>query len=311
MTGRVLILAGEDDLNGSAVAAAIERAGGEAIVRLTAGFPARLQLSYDPIRGEVTIGGARPLSTVGLTSVWWRRPGPFRLDDDVTDPRVRRFCLTESEEFFRGAFEALPVPIVNPSSAEQAARKPGQLALAHQVGWRIPATLISNDPDAVRGFWRAHDGRCIYKPITAPTFTMAETRALTEVELADLTALRHAPIIVQEHVPLAVDVRVAVIGAQVFATEVATERAEAAIDWRLDLAARWRPHELPAGIRDRSLAIVRALGLDYGFLDVRVRPDGEYVFFKVNPSGQFLFMELDGGQPVTDALAALLLAPGR
>jgi len=52
---------------------------------------------------------------------------------------------------------------------------------------------------------------------------------------------------------------------------------------------------------------MRRLGLEYGAIDMRVTPDGEYVFLKVNPAGQFLYVENSAGLPIADAMADHLL----
>jgi hypothetical protein len=48
---------------------------------------------------------------------------------------------------------------------------------------------------------------------------------------------------------------------------------------------------------------MRGLGLEYGAIDLRLTPDGEYVFLEVNPAGQFLFVEHACGLPVSRVLA--------
>jgi hypothetical protein len=305
---RVLILSPPDDVHAAAVATAVERLGGEAVCWGAAEFPAKGYVAFDPSTGGIDVRTDEgTISTGPLHSVWWRRPGPLTVGAEVTDRRVRRFCLAETESFFRGVFDALPIPVINRPSADDAARKPRQLEVAQRLGLRIPETVFTNDPRRVVEFWRRHEGKCVYKPLTAPAFRMAETRVLEEEQLDRLDALTHAPIIVQEHVPRGVDVRVTVIGDEAFAAEVTTVRPEADIDWRLDLTASWRAHELPSGIIDGLGALLRALRLEYGCVDLRRRPDGEYVFFEVNPAGQFLFVEIDAGLPVTGAMAALLL----
>ncbi len=50
-----------------------------------------------------------------------------------------------------------------------------------------------------------------------------------------------------------------------------------------------------------------ALNLVYGAIDMRLTPDGEYVFLEVNPAGQWLFIEERTGQPITATLANHLL----
>jgi hypothetical protein len=52
---------------------------------------------------------------------------------------------------------------------------------------------------------------------------------------------------------------------------------------------------------------MRRLGLVYGAIDLRLTPEGRYVFLEINPSGQFLYVEHATGQPITAALAKALI----
>lgn len=305
MKRTVLIVAGDDDLHAQAVAAAIERKGGRSVFWGAADFPSRGRVAFDPAKGELEVEGV--LGATEAHSVWWRRPGPIKVAPEVCDARVRQYCFTESLYFLRAVFDALPIPVINHPWKEEAARKPRQLAVAAKLGLTIPHTWIGTDPAGVKAFWDQHHGRCVYKPLTPPSFRMAETRALTAEHLADLHALRHAPILIQEHVPLGVDVRITIIGDRLFAAEVTRNRSEAHIDWRLDLTATWSRHSLPALVQAQLHGLLGALGLEYGSIDMRQRPDGEYVFFEVNPAGQFLFLEIDAELPLADAMACLLL----
>jgi glutathione synthase/RimK-type ligase-like ATP-grasp enzyme len=252
--------------------------------------------------------GSFSLDTV--YSIWWRRPSKFRLDHSVTDPKVRNFCLSECSAFFKGAINAIDIPIINNPSAESlAAYKPLQLRIAQRVGLDIPKTLMSNDPEYIRDFWESHDGRCIYKPFTAPFWTFSETRLLTKDDLKDLDKLRHAPIIVQEKIEKGLDVRVNIFGKDVFAAAVKTYIPAAELDWRLDPTAKWEEHILPDAISRKLILLLNNLGLHYGCIDMRQQPDGTYKFFEINPSGQFLFIEIDTGQPLLRSLAKLLVSP--
>ena len=44
-------------------------------------------------------------------------------------------------------------------------------------------------------------------------------------------------------------------------------------------------------------------------IDLRLTPEGRYVFLEANPSPMFLGFEARAGLPLTDALVALLLEP--
>ena len=250
------------------------------------------------------------LSLNNIRSIWWRRPSKFRLDNSVTDPNVRAFCLSECEAFFKGVLSSIDTPIINNPFAESLAmRKPLQLTMAQKIGLGIPKSIMSNNPMHIRNFWESHGGRCIYKVFTSPFWTFSETRLLTKEDLKDLDKLRHAPIIVQEKIEKGRDIRVNIFGDKIFAASVKTRVPGAELDWRLDLTAKWEEHILPNVMGNRLRLLLDNLGLHYGCIDLIQQPDGAYMFLEVNPSGQFLFAEVDTGQPLLRSLAKLLVYP--
>ncbi|MYW03811.1 hypothetical protein GT354_37130 [Streptomyces sp. SID3343] len=48
------------------------------------------------------------------------------------------------------------------------------------------------------------------------------------------------------------------------------------------------------------------MGLFFGAFDFAVRPDGEWVFFEVNPSGQWHWLVRRTGLPLVEAMADAL-----
>jgi D-alanine-D-alanine ligase-like ATP-grasp enzyme len=63
------------------------------------------------------------------------------------------------------------------------------------------------------------------------------------------------------------------------------------------------PFETAAKLRE----LMARLGLTYGAIDLRLTPEGRYVFLEINPAGQFLYIEQATGQPIAAALAQTLL----
>jgi glutathione synthase/RimK-type ligase-like ATP-grasp enzyme len=181
--------------------------------------------------------------------------------------------------------------------------------MAQYVGLSIPKTLMSNDPIEIRSFWKRNEGKCIYKPFTPPSWQLAETRILSEEDLSHLDKLRHAPIIVQEKIEKALDIRVNIFGETVFSSAITTNHSFADLDWRIDLSAIWKEYTLPDEVSQQLIHLLRILGLHYGCIDLRQQPDGTYVFLEVNPGGQFVFIEIDTGQPLIRSFAELLLNP--
>jgi glutathione synthase/RimK-type ligase-like ATP-grasp enzyme len=316
MRGSVLIIAPSDDVHALALASVLfSDFGTPAVIwdRATLPQESRLDFRLDESGNAMRVAGPAGIHDLNdFRSIWWRRPAAFRIDKAVTDSRVRSYCQAECETFFKGVLRSIQIPIINNPFAESiAVKKPYQLAMARQVGLEIPKTLMSNNPDSIRDFWAELEGRCIYKPFTAPSWTFSETRELREEDLDHLETLRHAPMIVQEKIEKGLDVRVNIFGEAVFSAAVTTHIPEADLDWRLDQTGQWHAHDLPVPIGRKLKALLRVLGLHTGCIDLRQQPDGAYRFLEVNPSGQFLFAEIDTGQPLLRALAELLVQPPR
>ena len=176
-----------------------------------------------------------------------------------------------------------------------------QLAIVASLGVPTPETLLTNDPEAVLDFGRRHP-RSIFKPVQGG----AHARHLTAAHLDEhnLANLAHAPVTLQEEVP-GTNVRVFVAGERVLACEVRTGE----LDFRDDPSPRIIPHALDPEAEATCLRIARALDLLWTGIDLRLTPEGRYVFLEANPSPMFLGFERQTGLPLTESLAALLVGP--
>jgi glutathione synthase/RimK-type ligase-like ATP-grasp enzyme len=310
---QALILSSEEDTHALAVKKTIElELGGKAYIWNFSSYPQELSsLRFkDTNVGEAFSIGSHNLYS--FDSVWWRRPDGFRVSARIKDDQAREFCLREAKRFLYGAFLASGLRLINhPTRQSQADYKPYQLMTANALGIRIPRTIMSNDPDAIAGFVEEASKGCVYKTFGAfPTYIF-ETRRMEKSDIEDLERARYAPLIVQEEIAREVDVRVNVIGNAVFAAELRPDNHLARIDWRMDLSSQWQRHKLPESVEVKIVELMHELGLEFGCIDMRLTPDGEYVFFEINPAGQFLFVEIDTGQPLCRTLGQLLLDPAR
>ncbi|WP_370980144.1 MvdC/MvdD family ATP grasp protein [Agaribacterium sp. ZY112] len=309
---KVLILAPQDDAHAQDIAAYIEsKELAEVQIWDSSGFPAKQQLSfYSDSRGVVLDGvGERSIELSQYASCWWRRPMAAEIPDDIDDPRVRNYCLIESDRLIRGALLASGCRLINdPLQQSMADHKPYQLKHAKALGLNIPDTLMCNDPNAVRDFVAKYKGRVVFKAFHSPSWRIVETREWSEELNEDLQTLKYAPVIFQELIDLGRDVRVTVIGDQVFAAEVSSRSEVAYLDWRLDTSVQWLSISLPIELQTMIFSLMKVLGLDYGALDFRQNSKGEWVFLEINPSGQFLFMEDRDTYNLRHAFTQLLLS---
>jgi hypothetical protein len=312
----VVIFAREDDRHAAAVSAILRRDHGRqvTIVDLSL-FPSvlRVACTFSDRRndGSFVDGNGRRVPLDSVTACWWRRPQGLQPDARLADARVRQFAVLESQSGLYGLLRCWPGLWVNDIENDQNADfKPRQLAAMRRLGLRFPETLVTNDPDEARSFFDRHNGDVVYKAFNQTGVMWLPTRRLLPADLAALPSLQFAPVIFQRFVDGPQDIRVTVVGEQVFATEFVIADADC-IDHRLVMASvPCIAHTLPPPVAADALRLVRALGLEYGSIDLRIMPDGAYVFFEINTAGEFLYLEERTGRPIAAAVAAHL-ASGR
>jgi hypothetical protein len=299
------------DEHAAPVLDALARQGAEAVVLDLARLPARgrLTLGYGgPVGRTLRLDGAPPIEAARVRSLWWRRPMPPRPPRAL--PVVRaHFAVRQVLEGVMGfiaSLDAGALLVNHPWWDDAAGQKAFQLAVAERVGLRVPATLVTSDPDAAEAFL-AEQGRAgvIHKALHATPSDWRPTRRVGPRGAAGLRDLRLAPLVLQERIP-GVDVRVTVVGDELFAAEIDARRSPSPDDYRgHEGRCRFAPCRLPVREEAGLRALMRALGLRYGAADFRRGQDG-WRFLELNPAGQWLFVERRTGQPITAALAALL-----
>lgn len=284
----------------------------ESVVVDTAWFPERarldVRLADDFESRRLTLPDGRELHMAEIGAVWYRRIRPLGLHADVTDETSRLFAWSESNEALLGLWYSLDCFWMNPPAADEIAqRKIRQLQVARRVGLSIPETLITNEPDVARDFVLINGpGRVVRKAFRNLLQAPRETSVVREQDLALIDSVRYAPVIFQRFVPAELDLRVTVVEEEIFAASIRSQ-PEYAADYRTGLgSARVEPYELPAEVATGLLELMRALGLQFGAIDLRVTPEGEHVFLEVNPAGEYLFISQRTGQPIPAAIAASL-----
>ncbi len=270
-----------------------------------------LAIDYDPYQiSPVLSWDETDLDLDTCSVIWWRRPQPFDLHAEITDSVDRSFAYTECQAAISGLWRMLDAFWVNhPRLEEEASLKASQLKIAREVGLEVPVTLTTNDPGRARAFVDTFGARStIYKAFSGTEEAWRETRVLRSEEIALLDNVGYAPVIFQECVPALFDLRVTVVGQEIFAAAIHAQDSTYEFDYRMDMErAQVEEIELPSNLSNRIIAFMERLGLTYGAIDMRLTPDQRYVFLEINPSGQWLFIERRTGQAITEAFVDLLV----
>jgi RimK-like ATP-grasp domain len=199
--------------------------------------------------------------------------------------------------------EAAPIRMVNRTAAMGSnSSKPYQAMHIARHGFRVPETLITNQPDLVRDFVARH-GRVVYKSASG---VRSIARLFGPDDAARLERIRWCPTQFQELVE-GEDVRVHVVGSRVFATKIRST----AVDYRYagheGEAAELSPVDLEDDVADRCIALSASLGLAFAGIDLKLTA-ADVFCFEANPSPGFTYFEAATGQPIAAAVADYLLA---
>jgi len=321
---RVLLCVRGGALELPLVAGALRDRRAEPVVLDASAFPTGVSLSLaydrDGFAARWAAGGGIE-DARGIAAVW--QANVVGSDLPAMEGGTRETCVAASERAVVGLLDGLQVFQLDPYWHQQRAdNKPHQLCVAQRAGLDVPRTIITNEPEAVRELAR-RCGPVIAKMLVQPASTgptrdadvpVVFTTALTAEDLAQLDGLDLCPMIFQERVEDAFDVRVTIVGKRVFGAALdATERT-GGLDWRrqshaMDRVPAWTPYELPDDVADRLMRVVDHFGLGYGAADLMVRPDGRHVFLELNASGAFAFLGAGIAGSIAEAIAEVLVDP--
>lgn len=188
--------------------------------------------------------------------------------------------------------------VVNrPRAAATNSSKPFQTSLIEAAGLRTPESLITNDRAALSEFLTTH-GTVVYKSTSSVPSTV---RLVDANEKDRWDRLATCPTYFQRYLD-GDDVRVHVVGDQVFASEVHTD----AVDYRRasDATVNIDATRLPADVAAGCVHVTAALGLVVSGIDLRHTSDGSWYAFEANPSPAFTFYP--EAEEVAAAIAQLL-----
>ena len=232
--------------------------------------------------------------------------------NDLEDEFVRRQWI----ETLQMIYNSLHCEWINsPDTAVKSSNRLTQLVCARKIGFNVPPTLITNDPDRARDFYYQNSGRIIVKAlhnhdieIHSKVYSLF-SHSVNQEDLKNFGDLLYAPCILQEKLQKRSEIRVIVMGNKVFAVEIETESVPEANDdiHRADLSLLpKRAIQLNQEDQLRCIRIIESLGLKYGAIDFIVGKDGRLIFLEVNPTGDWVYIENQTELRITNAFVDLI-----
>jgi glutathione synthase/RimK-type ligase-like ATP-grasp enzyme len=280
-----------------------------------AGADFTFSLGVGKMESEIAIA-PRKLALDQVRAIWYRRaihPNPL---GSALSAHERQFVAGEMRHLATALVLNTDALWVNPiDRVTTAEHKLYQLEVARSVGFKVPRTLVSRDAKSLRDFANGNRSGTICKPIFHGLFFdgsarfSAYTRRIQPEDLEEETVTL-CPVLLQEEIPRAADIRATMIGRDWFVAEIKGNGD--IVDWRSPKSdVSYAVSNVSEDVRQKCCALLDRLGLVYGAFDFIRTPDGELVFLEVNPTGEWAWLEDRLGFPMRDAFIQLFYGAGK
>lgn len=255
-----------------------------------------------------------------INSVLFRRPVSPVIDSTLANKNIKQYCIDECYDFLRGIWHSLDCCywISKPNSIKKAEHKIYQLKIAFECGFKIPETIITNNPTEVLNFKKHLKSDIIIKPLYSGFIEssarnnnkMIYTTKLNDSDLNKIETIKFAPAIFQRYIEKTCDLRVTVIRDKVFAVKIESKKLPSSIpDWRYaelnDL--KHSIFILPPKIKKLCIELVKSLSLEFGAIDFAIDTNNNFYFLEINPNGQWAWLEHILNIPLTQTIVDALI----
>jgi hypothetical protein len=289
----------------------------------------------------------QPIVCTSETVGWVRSLGENTPVSWLKNP-LHYYCHQEKLACLQAIWEGYPMQWLNPLAGVRLANhKMYQLKIAHQLGFHVPTTLVTDQTHTLQTYFpqddtslaiKSFERKTVFRPfkkrelfrhwlhrmledalgitLTAPkhldgSLEGAYTRQLSVADLkAYASSLSQCPVTVQNYIEKSLELRVTVVRDEVFAASIDSQVTGTYLaDFRKHATDYTiLPYTLDESIQKKCVALCQALGLHYGAIDLILTPENELIFLEINANPQWLWVEYKTGQPITKAMARCLLA---
>lgn len=312
----VLLLGSRFDLTCDYVVAQLRRLG-ITYLRLNSEDLPELELGLDPVRALLDVRQGDTffrLDSDRLRSVFYRRPVFLRDYGEPSYTPFERFQRYQWAAFLRNLMVLDSCHWVNhPAATYLAEHKAVQLRVASKVGFTIPETVIANQVAHLPAALLRND-RLVAKGLDTVLLRRGSRETFGFTHILDRSSIldeevRAAPVLFQKPIVNKLDIRVTVVGSDVFAASIVADGEPIEGDWRCRKGdARFLHYSLPAEVAMKCIRIVTELGLGYGAIDLALEGE-KYYFLEINPTGEWAWLVDSADLPIDATIAKCLANP--
>lgn len=302
-----LILSDIYDFSTDLVAVRLEQAG-IPFVRLNRRQFSDHRITLNPLAPELCIRDPSGLQRIEsrINAVLFRQPVFLRNTPSIPLSPKEQLERSQWMAFLRSLCVFTNALWMNhPAATYVAESKPYQLTIASKCGFEVPRTLIGNDVHRIK---EEFPGSLVVKSLDTVLLMDGDDCLFTYTklnpgsEMTDYT-VSDAPLLAQDLLDCKTDIRVTVVGANMFAVKITSNGRGIAGDWRLvpKENLEYEDIDLDCGVTKSCLKLTDKLGLSFAAIDLVQTPAGIY-FIEVNPTGEWEWIST-ADRPIDVAIA--------
>jgi len=307
----ILIVSIKDDLHAVTICNVLKKKGYKNCFILACDYihsDYKINWHLDKIRqsAKLTFQNGDVIDIGEIKLIWWRRVrADQQLPNSITDTHQIKLINNDCRGALGGMLDAnfRGKWLSKPEATDRASNKLYQLALAKEYGFRVPETLVSQTKEEVIEFTKKFNGKVIVKPVIGAAGPLMFTEFIGDPQRLDSQSFQICPAIYQEFIEGTKHIRLNCFGDQSYSAMIESEE----LDWRPNLKVPIHSWEVPASLHKKVRLLLDKLDLEMGIIDIKVTPEGEFVWLEVNPQGQFLFLEPLAKMALSDYFSDYLL----
>lgn len=244
-------------------------------------------------------------------SIWHRR-SEFISSTTFNRSIDKKFADANSRNFFKQEYSSLISNlhkilskhhwINSPEANTAASGKIRNIEVAKKLGLKAPPTIVSNELDSIYEFSEKFPTNILIKPFNSfeihtdnkLSHCVARKISLRDIE-TNAESIKLAPVFLQQYIDKNFELRVVVIGENVFSTAIFSQEHDKAIeDWRCAPLneLRYSAYSLPEKVNRALVNFNKFFGLEFSVFDMIVGKDNEIYFLECNPDGEWYWLEL-------------------
>lgn len=243
-----------------------------------------------------------------FNSVWFRRTKLPEIETSTKGQQL--FLLGDFETLFENIFILINSErwLSNPGFVYKAENKIYQLKIAKELGFKVPATIVTNNHKELKDFITLNNENVIIKPIRQGRIDLEDgvktifTNQINKKVIENLTQYDLTPCIIQTHISKEYELRITVVADKVFSAKVnSQENKNTLTDWRKEKNP-FVIYDLPIEVKKKCIQLTKKLNISFGAIDLIKDKNGDYVFLEINPNGQWAWIEMETGLKISDEI---------